>query len=360
MSDLEPERHHLFIIMSKNVPARKAFDAWLANNGIKSAASRACYLRGDLYPGTNLSYFELAANFMVNGEPSLALTVLDDWYDEIESSTTNVTNRKSYWAKTYQFFLTEQTKLIASNEPLSIDSAILRAIRKKFAKEVSSKNCSRIGLSQLDGMNHLISILGENNFIKLAIESSYFFDPDAVKARFDYIQEIFENGGDLAARESSSHPSYPNITIVDDTNGNSNVYSLINKEFGYNLNQVTEKKPILNVVVSHVWGNAIDPQYFTALWNIVLIPAWANHLMDKESAQAGSLASKLRATFKALCLKLYDMPSFEWEKLPMGSCPTVGVVGDVRHAQYSLQVIQPSNRKSGIKQGRILIKQIKV
>lgn len=346
--------------MIKDAPARKAFEAWLTNNEIKSAASRACYLRGDLYPGTNLSYFELAANFMVNGEPSLALTVLDDWYDEIESSTTNVANRKSYWAKTYQFFLTEQTKLIASNEPLSIDPATLRAIRLKYAKEVSSKNCSRIGLSQLDGMNHLISFLGEDDFIKLAIESSYFFDPDAVKVRFDDIRKVFEKGGELPARKSTSHPTYPNVTIVDDTNGNSKVYSLINKEFGYNLNQVTEKKPILNVIVSHVWGNAIDPQYFTALWNIVLIPAWANHLMDKESALAGSLASKLRATIKALCLKLYDMPSFDWAKLPMGSCPTVGVVRDVRHDQYPLQVIQASAPASGIKMGRILIKPIKV
>ncbi|MDE7460683.1 MAG: hypothetical protein K2M85_06300 [Paramuribaculum sp.] len=346
--------------MRKETPLSETFETWLEKNGINTDASRKCYLRGDPYPANSFSYFELAANFMINGEPSFAFTVLDDWYEEIISSTVNVSNRKSYWAKTYQFFLTKQAELMASNQSPTIKPELLRDIRRKFAAEIKSKQSDRQTLAQLDGMNHLITLLGEDSFIKLAIESSYFFNAEIVKKRFEEIAEVFTTGGELPARKSSTPSIYSNVKIIEKKNGNSDVCSLIKKEFGYDLNQGVEKKPILNTIISHVWGKAIDPQYFTALWNIVLIPAWANHLMDKESAPEGSLASKLQSTIKAICLKLYNMQSFDWSKLPIGSCPQVAQAKDICHATYNIQVIQPSVPASGTKLGRITIKPITI
>ena len=70
-----------------------------------------------------------------------------------------------------------------------------------------------------------------------------------------------------------------------------------------------------NYIISHIWGRAFDPRYFTSLWNVVIIPAWANPLMDKIQPEEGSPASILQSTFMAICHKLY----FEGYPFPNGT-----------------------------------------
>lgn len=90
-----------------------------------------------------------------------------------------------------------------------------------------------------------------------------------------------------------------------DRDGNRFVRNLITDKTGITVSQGKDSV-LQNTIISHVWGRAYDPRYFTSLWNIVLIPAWANSLMDKEDAPAETLASKMRATYMQLCTKLYN------------------------------------------------------
>ena len=91
-----------------------------------------------------------------------------------------------------------------------------------------------------------------------------------------------------------------------DIDGNRFVRNLINDKTGVVVSQ-GKGSLLQNTIISHVWGNAYDPRYFTSLWNIVLIPAWANSLMDKDDAPANTLASKMRATYMKICTEYYQM-----------------------------------------------------
>ena len=90
-----------------------------------------------------------------------------------------------------------------------------------------------------------------------------------------------------------------------DRDGNRFVRNLITDKTGITVSQGKDSV-LQNTIISHVWGRAYDPRYFTSLWNIVLVPAWANSLMDKEDAPAETLASKMRATYMQLCTTLYN------------------------------------------------------
>ena len=91
-----------------------------------------------------------------------------------------------------------------------------------------------------------------------------------------------------------------------DIDGNRFVRNLINDKTGVVVSQ-GKGSLLQNTIISHVWENAYDPRYFTSLWNIVLIPAWANSLMDKDDAPANTLASKMRATYMKICTEYYQM-----------------------------------------------------
>ena len=64
-----------------------------------------------------------------------------------------------------------------------------------------------------------------------------------------------------------------------------------------------------NYIISHIWGKAYDPRYFTNMWNIVLVPAWANSLLDKDNADEGTLEYILKETIMKIIIKLYGISS---------------------------------------------------
>ena len=77
-------------------------------------------------------------------------------------------------------------------------------------------------------------------------------------------------------------------------------------------------KHFRNFIISHIWGHAIDPRYFTNLWNIVIVPAWANHLLDKE--EEGTLASTFKATIKKVITQLYELQKnhkYDWDSIKL-------------------------------------------
>ena len=120
------------------------------------------------------------------------------------------------------------------------------------------------------------------------------------------------------------------IPVTIDTDGNKEVRRLINDYTGYTIG--TGKKSIFhNFIISHLWGQAYDPRYFTNFWNIAIIPAWVNSLLDKDADDEDddSLIKKLKDTFMNVSKALYNLSgkTEEWEKLHMEE-PNVGSAGE--------------------------------
>lgn len=206
----------------------------------------------------------------------------------------------------------------------------------------------------IDAMTSLVSAIGGPlAFVRLAIENCYFINKKYADSRFATIA----SKKDLYARMSAGKQKpIPPITslqkgqpaifqdgpysvqITCDGNGNAKVCSLVNNATGYNIGAKYHQKIIKDYIISHIWGNATDPRYFTNFWNIVLVPAWANHLLDK-NPQAGTLASVFKSTIMKICHEYYDMKSYPWKSLSM-SIPAVGNTKDIANDTYKIRVIQ--------------------
>lgn len=229
-----------------------------------------------------------------------------------------------------------------------------------------AKKYSNADFLPIDGMQKLIESLGgEEEAARKAIESSLFFHPEIVHARHHEMKDIISKNESLPARNGGEGKSGDTFTsgnftckIKKDGNGNSNACSVINNYTGYNLNVNLNKKPIQNYIISHLWGNATDPRYFTSLWNVILVPAWANHLLDKdEDKNKETFASRLKATFMKICVEYYGLndDNWKWEEWDM-EAPKV--VGTPFNGGFNIQVISKvGNSKSEF--GRIETAQTK-
>ena len=145
--------------------------------------------------------------------------------------------------------------------------------------------------------------------IKFMLEQSLFFKPDHVNRR----QEEMSNASSLPVRFSRTMKDRQidsDRTFIDekgkklliDQDGNRSVRDIIKKYTGHIVSQ-GKSSTIKFVNISHVWGQAYEANYFTSLWNIVLIPSYCNPLMDKVSEK---LAGTVQSVFREVCNKLYD------------------------------------------------------
>ena len=218
-------------------------------------------------------------------------------------------------------------------------------------------------LAKIDGIVALANEIGEDKFIKWAIEQSYFFAPDIVAERMNKLIEDLENKttplparkttkNDKDAEEGYSHSEMGGniyyiegnikIPVTLSKDGNDFVRSLISNETGFTIG--AGKDTIFqNYIISHLWGRAYDPRYYTNFWNIVLVPAWANSLLDK-NGEEGSLASKLKATFMAISKKLYMAKGVNWNGLNMTE-PQIPNKDDVRKGDYSIKILCKKDNK---------------
>ena len=283
---------------------RKEYERWLKEKDQKltTKKSRSCYIMLKHFNNDKKKplYYDIIASFLYYDDLVYAYTVLDDWGNILKGKY------KSYWRKYRDFIHCIDKDNVCFNTSLLVDKSILDGIKGSFNKP---------DLYKIEGMDSLIAALhGEDNFIKLAIESSYFFDKRISQQRHceicDFIEKgdtrgIHKNDGTaLPARSSETDEESKQknegsqverngvlyyidengntiCQIKTDGNGNTRVCGLINQYFGYHLGKKGYEKPFKDFIISHIWGRAIDPRYFTNLWNIVLVPAWANHLLDK-------------------------------------------------------------------------------
>lgn len=227
-------------------------------------------------------------------------------------------------------------------------------------------------LAKIDGIVALANEIGEDKFITWAIEQSYFFAPDIVAERMNKLIEDLENKTtplparkttkkDKDAEEGYSHSKMGGniyyiegnikIPVTLSKDGNDFVRSLISNETGYTVG-AGKDNIFQNYIISHLWGRAYDPRYYTNFWNIVLVPAWANSLLDK-NGEEGSLASKLKATFMAISKKLYmakreNWDGLNWDGLNMEE-PNKPNNDDGRKGDYSIKILCKKDNKGKCK-----------
>lgn len=342
---------------------RKDYKKWLLKQGVNSVGA---YCPQDKYKcnGKDYLYLDLIGVFAIEDERLYVNALFEEWKAEIDKKNNLKTtlNRLSYLQKYRQFVETiVYGKKRLSKEDNEIFNEFLNALPSVRDSINKSQN------PKVDGMDSLIEFVKEEKFVKLAIESSYFFSPELVKKRVDEIanyickKEEVDPAFDkydikyLPARYSSKEDAEDGVhePVVEEGkvyfklqnaaqrlcviyqegargknkecgantcgggNGNARVCQLINDRTGYALGATSDKKHFRNFIISHIWGHAIDPRYFTNLWNIVIVPAWANHLLDKD--EEGTLASTFKATIQKIITELYDFNNIDWASIQMTS-----------------------------------------
>lgn len=238
-------------------------------------------------------------SFLRFGDTLYAHTLVDKGYECIQKKLDDGDISQDYFYK-IRSALRDMQNFLRTN-PICC-----RIEGKKDEKLDEKRNkIAKSSLHKIDGIESIIKALGsDDEFIKLAVKSSYFFSKEVVIKRHGEMKSEIDNGkdGKLPARKGKNE--YTKISVEIDDDGNKAVRKLINDETGYTIGQGKDSI-FQNYNLSHVWGNAYDPRYFTSLWNIVVIPSWANHLMDKEAPEQGSIASKMINTYKKICETLY-------------------------------------------------------
>ena len=363
---------------------REEYENWLHNLGVKSDGA---YCPQDKYTcndGREYLFFDLIGVFARENNRLYVNALFEEWKAFIENKNQNnlktTLNRLSYLQKYRQFV---ETKIYGKKRLSKEDNARFNEILNNI--DSVRKSIDKSQNPKVDGMDSLIEYISTKRFIKLAIESSYFFSPDLVVERFEEIKEyicqqkVVDPAFDkydikyLPARYSSKEDAEDGVhePVVEEGkvyfklqnaaqrlcviyqegargknkecggntcgggNGNARVCQLIKDRTGYDLGTTTNKKHFRNFIISHIWGHAIDPRYFTNLWNIVIVPAWANHLLDKD--EEGTLASAFKATIQKIITKLYQYNSYDWKSIEMDE-PTCKEE-EVLHGNYQINTI---------------------
>jgi hypothetical protein len=341
----------------KDYVLRDEYSEWLPENGIGQSAvpNYETALSNFIEPTTDEKYVDIIGSFVLSHNVAEALFYLDELESNYIKSATNK-NLGSWFNKYRDFIMSYIVTYPTSSATTTIilTPGTLDQLRKKVTKgSIQGLN------SQFDAMFPLIATVGVDKFIRLAIEHSIFFDEDAAKTCFNDMTNALNVGAPLYARKSQDPTLQQNtngaLWYVDqhqepicpirlDSNGNARVNQMINNIFGYG-QPIT--KFFQNYVISHIWGNAFDPRYFTSLWNLALVPAWANHLMDKSSSAAGTVASKLLDTMKAICAEHYKMSTLPWGSSPKWMAqpidPRAQKPNDVIKGTYTIKVLRPCN-----------------
>ena len=193
--------------------------------------------------------------------------------------------------------------------------------------------------NQIDGMSILTDLFPEiKKFIEFVLSGCYFFSQNDVKERHKAILNQIINKTAVPARRSTDIRLYHNrkdikrgtknviyndgisgdILINIDGNGNAAVDKLISTKTRRYLKGNKSRNPdFINLTISHIWGRAFDPRFFTNLWNIVLVPSFANDILDKPASNDGSyyLGAVLLNTLKCILYKYYRLDLLNWKDL---------------------------------------------
>ena len=362
------------------------FKEWLKGNGKltpKSANSYISYLGVSYNNDLSLvstdnvyNYMDVIEQFYQAGDILYAVTVINNIIERINNLETpllKALNDQRSALKKLRVFLrsmrnnVQDRTYLSKKNPNNPTLSILDDIRESFSKG---------SLDKIDCVRVLIDILGEETFIKVVIENSFFFDKKIVD---DQRKDIFDKLGKqpIPARKTTKTQSGTprvgvntkignldiyqingcNIPVKLDGDGNKQVRDIIKEKTGYTISS-GRKCIFQNYIISHLWGKAYDPRYFTNFWNIVIVPAWANSLLDKESGDEDSIEFKLKDMFKKICVALYglDDPQFseEWDDMAsrMGPTSNEKFPSNIsKDPTYQISVIHEKNDGAGLSYG---------
>lgn len=344
---------------------KRVFYSWVVKNGI---SNKSKYLYGQYleYPKKRFGYtftFDDIEKFWNIGDIFYAISVCDIILEKIESGikeqrNDDLSDAQSAFRKLRVFLLSNSSSLHYNDSEINELADELDEIRDT----ISRMKKSRDNFPKLDGNDSLLAHLGIKGFIKLVVESSFFFSPDIAKDRNSVLVNDINQNNPLPCRKSEDqtlhniigrNTSYKDSSfecnIKIDSDNNAQVRSVIKNYIGYTVSE-GRKSLFKNYIISHIWGRAYDPRYFTSMWNIALIPAWANSLMDKENPERGTFESKIQSTFKAICQHLYDRKCYDG--LDFSNYDSISkkieTSEDVLSDTYLIKVIQNKTNKQKV------------
>lgn len=293
--------------------------------------------------------------------------------------------KKLYWISKYfpdkiEPFLTEYDLNIASVNawPTAINQYIdflkTLSIKQRTSPKYSVSNWNmamkrleeiimdKLSFKGTDSLIQYLPTRDGDNFIHKVLQDSYFFSTKLAKTRFVEISKDFKSGKQLYARKSKArqddnsffynseiNEDYKSIPIIKDSDGNKEVKNMIEKETGYTVSGGYDSL-FQYYIISHIWGEAYDPRNFTNFWNIVIVPAWANFLLDKHGSD-DELTKMFINTFKAICIKHYQMEDMNWQSIDKDIKNLKPNVNYIVPGTYNINVI--SKKRKGNDYGTI-------
>lgn len=367
-------------IANYSVPVLGDFITWCHANGIKYASNYCTWLKNTvndiqkLAPSVQLTmsekdYLDVVPALINSGIFYKAEIVCDLLEKHIKealnlNSCTILSNDQSA-LRAYIKYIKSIIKSGGFSSALSVqvpDYDELMPFRKELNHYPTS--VAKGKFDKIDGIDALIELFSNDHaaFIERVLKESYFFSPGLEEQRFDelvtelnrtsyarYSQEEYQGYGankkqiiDNSKRTPISHTlkdgSGPyNVELDDD--GNRKLRQIINNKTNYWVSNGKDTSQFVNFRISHVWGRAFDPRYFTSLWNVVLVPAWANDLLEKEYGYS-SLVDEMKDTFKAICINLYGMKYRNWGNIMLSSMPNLSKSKKTIHGNYQINIIR--------------------
>ena len=282
-------------------------------------------------------------------------------------------NNISSWTSVIDAYKLFMTDLISNGSVRSSSTHYRVTLWNKDIDEIKKIE------SEVQAFNGTDSLLARFNnqasaFISTVMRDSFFFSKKDAEERFTKISEDIQYNNTLPARESTDNTIQSKtgsqlvflsedvnthqkltINIERDSDGNKCVRDLIADTTGYKIS-TGDNSNFQYYIISHIWGDAFDPRNFTSFWNLSIVPAWANFILDKGNSN-DLLVKQLINTFKAVCFEHYDMNNMNWKSIGKNVNEMMPDRKFVVHGSYTINEI--GNKKNGAF-GRIKPKSIKV
>lgn len=185
---------------------------------------------------------------------------------------------------------------------------------------------------QMDGLMNLLSNLDNpNNYIKKGNSKlPVRFSEDAANVKYldvfgndlrpvitkkrmgnkvckaqDVYTQIYPGAIPSGVVPVSPMSDYRGVSIIIDYDGNDFVRTAIHRYTGVWVCENNRVNMLRNYVISHIWPDTADPFYFSSLWNVVIIPAHCNDIMDKDP-KSHHVVAAIQNLFRAICYLLYN------------------------------------------------------
>ena len=185
---------------------------------------------------------------------------------------------------------------------------------------------------QMDGLMNLLSNLDNpNNYIKKGNSKlPVRFSEDAANVKYldvfgndlrpvitkkrignkvckaqDVYTQVYPGAIPSGVVPVSPMSDYRGVSIIIDYDGNDFVRTAIHRYTGVWVCENNRVNMLRNYVISHIWPDTADPFYFSSLWNVVIIPAHCNDIMDKDP-KSHHVVAAIQKLFRAICYLLYN------------------------------------------------------